>query len=1432
MMAEPPSWMTMSEIDGGWTPYDVVDDYGFLENAGVPWRHRQLFNMLIRFPAETLDSEVSEEQMDFYLHKTGSLSAEHLRDKVMRYGLASNAERANEEYMLDLIKLPTTTDEAEGVAAAQVDVLAPLQQAASSPHARRNEAARKGDEACPVSAEADEAANESASRSPHEAEGDANVKVEADEAAPRAHAEAEGKEPWATARETEAKSEVASKLPLKRKASVEAARDDEDEEPMDKEKSVAAAQASVPAPVQQAASSPHARRNEAAGNEDARKEDEERPVSAETGAEPAGAGAAGEGATVANATSATVDAPPVTDANDVEMSLPSPEEVVADAVKETKHGDGKETAGAEPAGVGAAGAGAIGPTASATVEGRGVAAAQADVPAPVQQAASSPHARRNEAAGNEDARKEDEERPVSAETGVEPAGAGAAGEGATVASDELRTEQSTAEPSAERSSANQPAVDEGRAGSTDYTIRCQGYNDNDDDEQRRCAFEWELESRARAEEARNIVELAAAAQGDSSKIQEEVGAKVDANSGFRRISDALDTHSLSNPIRNPSTINLLMALKARDCTEPSVAAQPSDPSRTAGDLKWLQVHHEGTNLSGPSSKWQLNLVELGLMEFFEQELFAGIGTVRSGSPMVLVSSPVCVFKDGAAKLRSQGPPILPGSLININLLSNSTKLIRHAMLASVMKLEFEQVMLRNVGTHCYQVVTFLQLFTHAETYLEDEQWLLATHAKLVPLLTKPAALLLGFAKPRQLLLAMVEDLLPVEKRNSQPTLIVKEGNKAIRAMLREMVGEEREKGEADNTYKMLFGAPLEPMPPRQSLMAKMQLLDDTQWAIQSHSLCISAMHPRAAGDAAPPISDPPPSSQGSSSTSTRRVSKKDSHETAPAAMPLSIPRSCEASSEHLTLDEIDRLSDDLGISPSGNLMDPDLLKHVKRLISRVRMSIKKVPGSLSPDAATKALMQDAAAKTMISNTSTVLNNVISAKLTAMALEITAARCPLRKERLEEIKVRATEYATNAIEAISMMHDATLEFRPSYTPQRNRAKQNITNWCDVVVNAAEAALATLLPKAQDAVQDTPRKVPKVPKKSKLLPDESSILPHSSSSRTSSLATLPSATVGDRATLATVTHWNLEDVEEKNSAQLRSVEAEANAREEGRKRRLAESEAARAKMQAEENKKVADRATAEYQRVQQELNLKNAADKAHKDHLVQMDKLRSSMSAQSEELRSRLEKANLTLAHHEGSKETELVLRAQLDQAKTALASSQVQEALFRGAMMATMPALGGAGPSGASPNQMNLNSLLMPPPPPPTRPSLMPPPPPPLPRKMLQLQHSGSDTAESNMPPDLQRLIVEIQEAEDNASRPSDTSTPRYGDANACLEWKAALRELAKEIATLRALDYELGKAKRYGEAEVNLEKLKAVEATLEENMSMVRAWLDSLPHPT
>ena len=321
MMAEPPSWMTMSEIDGGWTPYDVVDDYGFLENAGVPWRHRQLFNMLIRFPAETLDSEVSEEQMDFYLHKTGSLSAEHLRDKVMRYGLASNAERANEEYMLDLIKLPTTTDEAEGVAAAQVDVLAPLQQAASSPHARRNEAARKGDEACPVSAEADEAANESASRSPHEAEGDANVKVEADEAAPRAHAEAEGKEPWATARETEAKSEVASKLPLKRKASVEAARDDEDEEPMDKEKSVAAAQASVPAPVQQAASSPHARRNEAAGNEDARKEDEERPVSAETGAEPAGAGAAGEGATVANATSATVDAPPVTDANDVEMSL-------------------------------------------------------------------------------------------------------------------------------------------------------------------------------------------------------------------------------------------------------------------------------------------------------------------------------------------------------------------------------------------------------------------------------------------------------------------------------------------------------------------------------------------------------------------------------------------------------------------------------------------------------------------------------------------------------------------------------------------------------------------------------------------------------------------------------------------------------------------------------------------------------------------------------------------------------------------------------------------------------------------------------------------------------------------------------------------------------------------------------------------------------
>ena len=237
------------------------------------------------------------------------------------------------------------------------------------------------------------------------------------------------------------------------------------------------------------------------------------------------------------------------------------------------------------------------------------------------------------------------------------------------------------------------------------------------------------------------------------------------------------------------SIDTLMQLKAKDCTEPSVAAQPSN--RTPGDLKWLQAHHEATNLKGSPSKWQLHLMEFQVTGYFEQELLAGVGPVRSGSPMLLASSPVCVFKEGTTKLRSQVTSSLPGSLININLLSTSIPAVKQAMQASVQKLDFEEVMLKDVGSHCYQVVTFVQLFTHVVTFEEDEQWLLTNHPKLVPLLTKPAALLLGFNKPRKLLLAMVEDLLPVEKKHSQ-ALIVKEGNKAIRTMLLNMVDEERE----------------------------------------------------------------------------------------------------------------------------------------------------------------------------------------------------------------------------------------------------------------------------------------------------------------------------------------------------------------------------------------------------------------------------------------------------------------------------------------------------------------------------------------------------------------------------------------------------------------------------------------------------------------
>ena len=1167
-----------------------------LEEGRSASRHRLLFNMLALFPDEMIDDLVSTERMDFYLDKTGSISSVHLRDKVQRYILSSDAERVRVEYFHELIEWTMATDEAEGVAAA------PLQQAASSPHAMLNEA-----------------------------EG---VAVAQDD--------------WGVPL---ASLQQASQFPPAMRDG--AAMEDE---------GVAAA------PLQQAASSPHVKRmrtsDEAA---DAGDEDEGGAAARPGGISWQGASERGQ----------------IFDKESPQPSHVQPPSHEAEAEANVK---------AE-----------AGPAAS-------VAEAKSEV-APEHLIESS---------------QPSHEQPPSHEAEAEAnvkAEAGPAASGVRV-KEELYDAQGEAGSAYERTSA---ALGAGEMGPTN------------------------LET------------------SDSSDHH---------HAGF--ITKSIDT---------------LMQLKAKDCTEPSVAAQPSN--RTPGDLKWLQAHHEATNLKGSPSKWQLHLMEFQVTGYFEQELLAGVGPVRSGSPMLLASSPVCVFKEGTTKLRSQVTSSLPGSLININLLSTSIPAVKQAMQASVQKLDFEEVMLKDVGSHCYQVVTFVQLFTHVVTFEEDEQWLLTNHPKLVPLLTKPAALLLGFNKPRKLLLAMVEDLLPVEKKPSQ-ALIVKEGNKAIRTMLLNMVDEERDKGVSDITYKMLFEAHVQPpnptarWRPRQTLMAKLALLASIPWGIMEHAVCVTSMTAGTSSDDISPVnarsskgrvtSALQSSSSSVGSTSTYfPVHRRGSFLNKGHSLPIDDQAA-------LSIEDLADLSDDLGLSPSGNLMDSDLLKHVKKVIQRTFMALKK--GDYKTE--------EAASRALQGSTSCLLNNTIVPKLKAMSMEIKATR-NMTKGRLEEIKDQASFYAQSAADAIDTMHSATKDLTPSYNPQAKRVQGNIRQCREAVHDAADEALKALealeAEKAQKALDALKSKAPKRPK---------------SESESAGSRLHPTAMAVDTPLAPT--------------AQLRTIPAEPR-------------DSAEKAAELATERKAKEKAQEELTRLKHQLDRKEEAEKFSAKHSTEMEKMRATMMAQNEQLRSKLAETEKTLARNEGSQETEAKLKAELDQLKGALGDTRVETAYFKGAIIGSMGGLSGAGPSGAGLNPGNhLASLMMPQAQPPNRPSLMPPPsnrpslmppPPTPPNQPLQLQHRGQ---ESKVRPDLQPLIEELTQAEGKAAHPHpNTVPPNYVDAKACCDWKEALTKLDVSIASLEAIRDEQANARKYGEAQETQAKLLMDEEKLAVDMSTARQWLDALP---
>ena len=268
-----------------------------------------------------------------------------------------------------------------------------------------------------------------------------------------------------------------------------------------------------------------------------------------------------------------------------------------------------------------------------------------------------------------------------------------------------------------------------------------------------------------------------------------------------------------------------------------------------------------------------------------------------------------------------------------------------------------------------------------------------------------------------------------------------------------------------------------------------------------------------------------------------------------------------------------------------------------------------------------------------------------------------------------------------------------------------------------------------------------------------------------------------------------------------------------------------------------RKAKEKAQEELTRLKHQLDLKEDAEKSNAKHSTEMEKMRATMMAQNEQLRSKLAETEKTLARNEGSQETEAKLKAELDQLKGALGDTRVETAYFKGAIIGSMGGLSGAGPSGAGLNPGNhLASLMMPQAQPPNRPSLMPPPsnrpslmppPPTPPNQPLQLQHRGQ---ESKVRPDLQPLIEELTQAEGKAVHPPpNTVAPNYVDAKACCDWKEALTKLDVSIASLEAIREEQANARKYGEAEATHGELLRLEEKLAVDMSTARQWLDALP---
>jgi hypothetical protein len=533
------------------------------------------------------------------------------------------------------------------------------------------------------------------------------------------------------------------------------------------------------------------------------------------------------------------------------------------------------------------------------------------------------------------------------------------------------------------------------------------------------------------------------------------------------------THGAASKIARRGTegatcLNDTMALLAGYCAMPTLGVSPSNPN-DGGCVGWLIAHHLRMNLRDDQSKWQCAVAELALPKYFEQEVFSGVARLRGDSPMLLVSTAVCMLKETPSS-RSQTNQELPGDLTNLHFVLSTR--MGHAMRASVGQGVFDSVTLRSAGLHPYLVVAFLQICTHQETFDADQQWLLSNYPSLVTLLHKPVAIVMANEEPRRFLLVHVDDLRRAPTKPRPP--IFQDGAAAIRHMILDLIEEVKDKGDAND--KLLFRATGETRPDGGELdpTAKLDVLSAMKWALKEFHDATYPLGTRIDPDSRRPdavASEParrpeaasiPPkrpklTAAAKRTDSPQLSSTASSTSTAARGSAVAQPGDRKRSSNLADLLQEDEtqslqsllttMSDQdialIGGSPSAAFDERELATFVRSATRDADNCLLKKTPAEAFDLLTK-------------RTSHLLTHTIVDRLEKMYREFTDAPVPLQQQDLTFMTGRVNQYELSANDAVQSMHEAAKGYNPAYRPHTVTAEKKIKAACDRVRDAVAVA----------------------------------------------------------------------------------------------------------------------------------------------------------------------------------------------------------------------------------------------------------------------------------------------------------------------------------------------------------------------------------------